>query len=367
MSGNPTLQVLESTIMWKRSSQDAQSKASVDECKEAAVTRKQTSVAVPRSILWVLVTTAVIFPSFYQPILSQLWHFLQRSALYRFSGFETLETIICYIIIEPLYTVKFTRNPSLRIDVRRATGGRFGPDNPKWPAMKRPSKRLMEIATYIAPLLTLDLTLIKKFADVPVEDIRQSGGYSSTADGRIGSFFLSPTLHNFSWSSPLQLTRALPVDAPNSRRLVLELVIAFFIYDSLFFFIHIAFHRVPLLRQIHWPHHRHAEMNPQVTNKLSVTERVSLILLANFALNIIRSHVLTRTTFVPFFVYLLVEVHSGLDLPWGYDKILPTGWGAGSEKHAHHHRVGEGYYQPFFSWWDNMLEYWENNSPGQIH
>ena len=350
------------TIIMKRSRQDVLPEKPADSCKETSFTTRPASVVLPRSIFWVVLTTAVLLPTLYQPVLSHLWNVLRDSAIYRFSGFETLETILCYIVIEPLYTVKFTQNPSLRIDVRRTTNNRFGPDNPKWPAMKRPSKRLMEIVTYIAPLLTLDFTLIKKFADVSVEDIRQSGGYSRTGDDCIGSFFLSPTLHNFSLGSPLQFTRALPPEAPSSRRLVLELVTAFFIYDSLFFFIHIAFHRIPLLRQIHWPHHRHAEMNPQVTNKLSVVERVSLILLANFALNIIRSHVLTRTAFVPIFVYLLVEVHSGMDLPWGYDKILPPGWGAGSEKHAHHHRVGEGYFQPFFSWWDNMLEYWESNS-----
>ena len=333
-----------------------------DASKNAPNRRQPNTVMLPRMVFWTIILTALFAPSLYQPMLSRLWHYLQDSTLYQFSGFETFETIFCYIVIEPLYTVKFTRNPSLRIDVRRNAGGRFGPGNPKWPVMKRPSKRLMEIVTYAMPLLTLDFTLIKKFAGVPVEDIRQSGGYSRTTDGRIGGFFLAPTLHNFSLRSPLQLIRALPSEAPSSRRLVMELMTAFFIYDSLFFFIHIAFHKLPFLRQIHWPHHKHAEMNPQVTNKLSIIERISLILLANFALNIIRSHVLTRTAFVPFFVYLLVEVHSGLDLPWGYDRILPQGWGAGSEKHAYHHRVGEGYYQPFFSWWDNMLERWETQT-----
>ena len=60
------------------------------------------------------------------------------------------------------------------------------------------------------------------------------------------------------------------------------------------------------------------------------------------------SHALTRTAFVPFFVGLLVDVHSGLDLPWGYDKILPFGIVAGSCVHAIHHRTGEDAFQPFF-------------------
>jgi len=42
-------------------------------------------------------------------------------------------------------------------------------------------------------------------------------------------------------------------------------------------------------------HHSHAELNPQITNQLDIGERLGLVLLANFSLNIIGSHVLTRT------------------------------------------------------------------------
>jgi cholesterol 25-hydroxylase len=69
-----------------------------------------------------------------------------------------------------------------------------------------------------------------------------------------------------------------------------------------------------------------------VTNRLSIAERVALILLANFALNTIGGHVLTRTLSVPVFIYLLIEVHSGVELAWQYDKTLPAGWGAGTQK-----------------------------------
>jgi cholesterol 25-hydroxylase len=156
--------------------------------------------------------------------------------------------------------------------------------------------------------------------------------------------------------SPLQFVRALPPDPPSSRRVILELAVSLFLYDTLFFAIHIAFHRIPSLHRIHVPHHGHNEIHPQVTNRLTVTERVALILLANFSLNIIGSHVLTRTVFIPVFIYFLIEVHSGVDLDWQYDKILPPNWGAGTRKHATHHRDGKRFYQPFFCWWDNWLE-----------
>lgn len=317
--------------------------------------------------------TAICVPSLYQPLLSLTWRSLYNSSFYRFSGFETMLTVTCYIVIEPLYTYKFGHQPHLRIDVRSKAQDSVKA-RPRLPKMRRPGQRIGEILTYIAPLLLLDLTLIKKFADVPINEIRMSGGYAplecaiapnascsihNLDHNGINTFispnFLLPTMHNFTLSSPLQLERAIPHAPPTSRRIVLELMGAFFIYDGLFFAIHIAFHRIRPLARIHNPHHTHAEIHPQVTNRLSVTERLSLILLANFALNIIRSHVFTRTCFVPLFVYLLIEVHCGMDLEWGYNKLMPAGWGAGPVVHAEHHRTGAGAYAPFFGWWDAGL------------
>lgn len=62
------------------------------------------------------------------------------------------------------------------------------------------------------------------------------------------------------------------------------------------------------------------------------------MLLANFSVNVNGSHVLTRPL-VPAFVWLLVEIHSGLE--------LPKGWGGGARKHWMHHRGGEGFLSLF--------------------
>ena len=327
---------------------------------------KETSVIIPRLIVGILVVTGILFPSFYNHTISSLYSHLYKSRFYNLSTFETIETFLVYAVLEPLYTVRFTHNPGLRLDVRgwKSKDLRENPENPKWPRMRRPSRRLREMAIFAAPLLLMDLTMIKKFAGVSLADIRKSGGYDAvpSQDQRISASFLAPTIHKFGLSSPLQLARALPIEPPSSRRILLELIVSFFIYDMLFFFIHLAFHRLPVLRYWHQPHHKHAEINPQITNQLSVVERMSLILLANFSLNIIGSHVLTRTIFIPIFVYLLIEIHCGLDLEWGYDKILPDGWGAGSKKHAVHHREGEGSYEPYFCWWDRGLSLLESRA-----
>lgn len=317
------------------------------------------SVWIPRTILLAITLTGVFLPTFWQRVISKFYSSLYNWSLYNRSFFETLETVLCYITIEPIYTWRYAHNPTRRIDIRPNTDTDTAKGHPILPKMKRPSGRLPELITYATPFLLLDLTLVKKYAGVDIASLRQSGGYGPQGT-TISSSFLLPTFHRFTLESPLQLVRALPSEAPTSRRVLLELALTIFLYDTLFFAIHLAFHRIPSLHRIHGPHHGHAEIHPQVTNQLTSTERITLILLANFALNIIGSHVLTRTLFVPVLVYLLIEVHSGVDLDWQYDKILPPKWGAGPIKHAAHHREGKQYFQPFFSWWDDWLEEIEN-------
>ncbi|KAI9728222.1 MAG: hypothetical protein M1828_004683 [Chrysothrix sp. TS-e1954] len=319
------------------------------------------------SLLFVVVTSIVV-PSTYQPLLNGLYEALKCSKVYQASTFETFWTVFCYAVIEPSLTVVFFRRPEWRLAAHNAQDKM---DDAEYPAatisklpkpkgMRRPSRRLYEAFTYVVPLLLMDLVMIKKFAGVDLEAMLISGNYepaTTLPTGYHRSTFLAPSMHNFSVSSPLQTKRALPAQAPTSRRLVLELICSFVIYDALFFVFHLLMHIVRPLARWHAPHHTHAEINPQITNQLHVFERLGLVLLANFSLNIIRSHVLTRTLFVPIFVWLLVEIHSGLDLPWGYEKILPGGWGGGAKKHALHHKNGGGGLEPFFEWCDGLWNY----------
>jgi cholesterol 25-hydroxylase len=359
-------------------------------------THREHSVFLPRLVLGTLFFVTVFLPFLLQPLLTWFYSYLYGSPFYRFSGFETVETIVCYSVIEVLFTYKFGKNPHLRIDVRGVhqktpqsdQNGNTIISKPKVPKMRRPSKRMGEMLIYAAPLLLMDFTMIKKFANVPLSDIRVSGNYASlpydyghlnstialhntittSADGGISRSFLLPTVHNFTLSSPIQLRRALPPPFPHPptpRRITMELLTSLLIYDTLFFLFHLALHRLPVLKRIHTQHHAHSEIHPQITNHLSITERLSLVLLANFSLNIIGSHVLTRSLFVPVFVYLLVEVHSGLDLKWGYEKILPETWGSGSKVHALHHRTGQGGLAPFFGWWDALLARWDGSWEGR--
>lgn len=314
-----------------------------------------------RLILGVTVGSAVVAPQLFQPLLDNLWNWLKTSSIYRSSTFETFWTVFCYAAIEPYITYVFVQNPEWRFTSKRQKSTEDTIRRPH--GMKRPSRRIREGLTYIAPLLLLDLTMIKKFAGVSIEDMLASGNYDpSLANANCWgntchTHFLMPSVHNFSLNSPLQTRRALPDAAPTSRRLILELVCSLIIYDASFFLFHLSLHILPGIRTWHAPHHSHAEIHPQITNQLHVIERLGLVLLANFALNIIKCHVVTRTLFVPVFVWLLVEIHSGMDLPWAYDKVLPSGWGGGARKHARHHAVGEGGFEPYFEWCDRLYGY----------
>jgi len=306
----------------------------------------------PRLVLGLLLGSAIVLPQIYQRSLDLIYTKLLLSPFYNSSIFETVWTVLIYAVIEASYTYKYARNPQLRLANLKDEGR----DTPKpIPKLRRPSKRIREGIIYITPLFMMDLTMIKKFGGVPVADMALSGNYDPSTVSMRGNF-LAPTLHNFTPSSPLQTQRALPPLPLTSRDLVLQLASSIFIYDAVFFFFHLALHKLPLLSRIHNIHHNHGEINPQITNQLDIIERLGLVLLANFSLNIIGSHVLTRTLFVPTFVWLLVDIHSGMDQAWGYDKILPKGWAAGSKRHSAHHQYGQKYYEPFFNWWDDAYE-----------
>lgn len=270
-----------------------------------------------RILLSISIASGIILPSVFQPLLSAIWQWLRSSGVYRWSAFETLWTVFCYAAIEVPITYVFINHPGLRLIKDKQFGVRTKPKG-----MRRPSRRGYEALLYVAPLLLMDFAMIKKFAgvsdpkflahlclqsdhasfnkfanscnlvrQVPLGEMLRTGGYDlsspnvSQYDHK--STFLVPSFHNFSVASPLQTERALPVEAPTSRGLILELICSLIIYDAVFFLFHLALHKLPVLKNAHLPHHDQQAMHPQVTNHLHVFERLGLVMLANFSLNII--------------------------------------------------------------------------------
>lgn len=318
-----------------------------------------------RSLLISVTAISAVKPSLLQPFLDSLWAKLRSNSFYSASYFETIWTVGLYAVFITSYELLFFSPAFNAYHIDRRPGNRD-----KKPIKKRSRgvvamfvvMRLFEIVEYAMPLLLLDLTMIKKYSGVSMDDIAQSGGYSlgSGVPNHLRQTFLVTNFHNFTMDSPVQAVRALPLVAPSARRIITELVISLFIYDFLFFLSHLALHRIPFLyKHVHESHHSHGEIHARVTNRLDLVERLILVLSANFALNVIGSHVLTRTIFVIIFVALLVENHSGLSVPWGYDKILGSKIASGSRRHAAHHRYGRVYFQPFLRYADDLLEWYD--------
>lgn len=97
-------------------------------------------------------------------------------------------------------------------------------------------------------------------------------------------------------------------------------------------------------------------LHSHITNQLTVAERLTLVLSANFALKVFNSHPLTRMIFVPIFVWILVDNHAAYDMPFGLHRIIPFGIVGGSVKHFEHHMCGKRHYQPIFTYLDKLFD-----------
>lgn len=60
-------------------------------------------------------------------------------------------------------------------------------------------------------------------------------------------------------------------------------------------------------------------------------------------------------------IFLITELHSGYDLPWMPQNVVPFGIFAGSRRHTQHHITGRAYYQKFFVYADNFFGFVDNS------
>ena len=67
-------------------------------------------------------------------------------------------------------------------------------------------------------------------------------------------------------------------------------------------------------------------------------------------------HCLARLLHNVCVTYLLVEAHSGYDLPFMSHRLLPAVFG-GSVRHQKHHDTGQHYYHQFFKYIDDYLRW----------
>lgn len=264
-----------------------------------------------------------------QHIVHITYRYLLTTYIFNSVYFETWFVVFCYPIVMGLFPLlvskvrcldKYKIHPAVHFEVKKSL-----------------SDSLIKTISYISPLMLLDTFMVKKYTGV------------------------DPTIWTEKRNSFIQTTRALPVDPPAVTSILYQLVASFIVYDALFFIVHLTLHKnIYLYKYIHKFHHDHGMVNSHVASRLMMVERIALILSANFGLKLFNSHPLTRMIFVPILLGIVIDHHSGYDLPFGMHRIIPFGIVGGSVKHFEHHMTGKGNYQPIFTYLDTFLNWYSS-------
>ncbi|GMH42466.1 hypothetical protein BSKO_10385 [Bryopsis sp. KO-2023] len=158
--------------------------------------------------------------------------------------------------------------------------------------------------------------------------------------------------------------RKLPLGAPTLAQIAVEVLGALFLYDHFFFWVHLALHKVPFLyKNVHSKHHTKKVMRAWESWRLTFFEQAADVACSIAALNVPKCHPLSRAIYNIIVVYLITELHSGYDMPWMLQNIIPCGLWGGSRRHDFHHRYGGLYYQKFFTYMDNIIVRLQNQGP----
>ncbi len=275
--------------------------------------------------LWIAAGVTVwYFNDTIQGHVNSLWTYLLSTWVYNCVYFETWWAAFCYplclVIPLTLHKIRYFDNYKLDNNIQWKDDGFM--------------KAFLEAVIYVTPLMAMDTFMVKHYPGV------------------------DPKEWQIRRASLLQYTRALPIEPPTVWQVFYQLVLSIIIYDFLFFLVHLAVHKnMWLYKNVHAFHHDHPTIHSRVTNQLTVLERTLLVLSANEALKIMYSHPLTRTMFVPLFLWMITENHYGYDLPCTLDKLIPFGLAGGSAKHYEHHVYGSRHYQPFFTYIDKFFSY----------
>ena len=205
-----------------------------------------------RIFLMIFILLSYLISDYIQILINNFYNFLLSHKIFRLSFFETLFVPFLSIIIYVIYSVLEENFPSLFLPYKIDKRTKYS--RPK----DIPNYAKTELLTYILPLFTLDLIIPKRFFGA-----------------------------DWNWNSWIQIERALPSKAPLFGEIVLNLVLSFLIFDTLFFMFHLLIHKNEFLyKNLHQDHHDHLEVNIFTTNKLSIVERIILVLSANMSLNI---------------------------------------------------------------------------------
>lgn len=277
-----------------------------------------------RAVALAVIVSSIYFRDAIQTQVDSLWAWLRQDTLFRSAYFETVYVTVVYSLIIAAYPFAAHYVPYLQ---------RFKVTSDVTYVHQTLPGMALEAVKYVTPLLAADAVIVKRYWDVPESE------------------WVDRRRH---W---VQTTRALPADAPPFLLLCAQVAASVVVFDLLFFGVHLLLHKnLFLFKHFHAVHHRHTVVHAHVTNQLSLVERLLLIASANYALKLFRCHPLTRVAYVPVFLWLLIDNHTGYDLPWAPHRLAPRGLMGGPGKHFAHHLHGTRHYQPFFNYLDHWLE-----------
>jgi sterol desaturase/sphingolipid hydroxylase (fatty acid hydroxylase superfamily) len=162
------------------------------------------------------------------------------------------------------------------------------------------------------------------------------------------------------------------VDAqtPSVCRLVVEVGFSVWAYDFLFYWIHRSWHNAyhtstgnAWWKRLHAAHHNYFENPKEPLSPMSTFQHHFLDAAAQVSINILVQqiplsflfsgprHKLSKALHNILVTYLLVEAHSGFDLPFMSHRIFPCIFG-GSVRHQIHHQHGNVFFHQFFMYLD---------------
>lgn len=159
------------------------------------------------------------------------------------------------------------------------------------------------------------------------------------------------------------------LEVPSVDRLLFEVVEGILYYDFIFFWIHLAMHKLPKFSWF-FQHHVHHDQKLLCANEVQhhsfidgslqvivniIVQNMSVYGPLFYAGHGLRKHFLSRLLHNVVITYMLTETHAGYDGWWCMHNLCPMLVG-GAKLHEVHHRVGNLYYQPFFRYLDQLYE-----------
>lgn len=279
-----------------------------------------------RGYIMVAMCMLYVNPTPYQHLIDHIYHYLSHHPFYQSVYFETFFAVSVasfYMFLFSLLKYIPYFHP-YRMENKKDLPGI---DGMKW---------IRYVVQYVWPLMVLDTFTKKYYPNVPMDTWLAMGSKVS-----------------------FQTYRLLPLSAPPIHHIFIHTFLSILLYDFLFYFEHRLLHKY-LFHQIHAIHHRHPPQHcieSTNTAQLHIIERLMIILTANLCLNLVGAHPFTRTLFILLFIYLLVESHAGYNLPFSSHHIIPFQLCGGAIRHIIHHRKGNIYFQPFFTYLDDYFPF----------